>query len=351
MAYDLAIVGGGPAGLATAILAANRGLASIIFDKRTLPLDKACGEGIMPPGVRALREMGVRIDRSQRAPFVGIHYISGEREMMAQFPHNEGWGVRRTALIQGMVERAATLGVALNYGCAVDGWQGTGADTVEVSTQDGDVHARIVVAADGLNSKLRREAGLLVNHVRRGKEKRYGVRRHYNLRPWSKYVEVHWGDGLEAYVTPCGPEQVGVAILAQGRSQSFQDRLEQFPRLAKRLEGAGICSDDRAAGPFNQRAVRPFGDRLALIGDAAGFADAITGEGLTLSFRSAQALVHVVEQGKPLAAYGKAYRRISRSYYLLTGLLLRIAAHPKLRHWLVGRTRVPFRVALRLLGA
>ena len=329
MTNDLIIVGGGPAGLATAIFAARAGLSSIVLDKRSLPLDKPCGEGIMPPGVALLREMGVHVPHS---PFHGIHYVDGDILAEGRFQRKPGWGVRRTALVRGMVERAEELGVDLRYHTGVEGWRYKGECAV-VETERGAIEARFLIGADGLHSKIRKQAGL--EKSRRG-AKRFGVRRHFRARPWSSFVEVHWVDGTEAYVTPVGSEEVGVALLSSDEPGGFEDLLSKFPRLGERLANAVVVGEASGAGPFRQRVRCRYRDNLALVGDAAGYLDAITGEGLSLAFHCARSLAETVAEGRRLASYEKEYRRLSRTYYGMTGLLLTVARQPWLRRRVIA---------------
>jgi flavin-dependent dehydrogenase len=332
MTTDLVIVGGGPAGLATAIAAAERGLEAVVVERRTLPLDKPCGEGLMPGAVRSLATMGVAVPAWGRTPFIGVRYVDGDVVAEGRFPGGPGWGVRRTALVDGMVARARTLGVTLRYGCAPREWRRTG-DGVELATDDGGVRARLLVGADGLRSAIRRDAGL--DRPRRGR-RRFGMRRHYAIAPWSPFVEVHWSAGAEAYVTPAGPGRIGLAFLWDGDGTSFDELLARFPPLAARIDGATPESEVCGAGPLRRDAKARYADRVALVGDAAGYLDALTGEGLTLAFESARALVDVVARRQPLAEYETAYRRLSRTYYLLTGLMLWVAAHAALRRRVVA---------------
>jgi len=332
VSVDLAIVGGGPAGLATAIAAAERGLGAIVVEARALPLDKPCGEGVMPAAVAALGAMGVDVPAWGRAPFIGIRYVDGDVVAEGRFPNRPGFGVRRTALVDGLVARARALGADLRYGCPSGAWR-RDADGVELATDGGAIRARLLVGADGLRSAVRKRAGL--ERPARGR-RRFGVRRHYRVTPWSPFVEVYWSERAEAYVTPAGPARVGVAMLWDGDGSSFDDLLRRFPQLERRLDGAAHDSETRGAGPLRRAAARRWGDGIALVGDAAGYLDALTGEGLTLAFDSARALVDVVARGRPLAEYERAYRRLSRTYYLLTGLMLWVAAHPALRRRVIA---------------
>jgi flavin-dependent dehydrogenase len=184
-----------------------------------------------------------------------------------------------------------------------------------------------LAAADGRLSKIRKWAGL---EGRTPKRRRFGVRRHYLTAPWSDFVEVHWSDGVEAYVTPVGPEQVGVAMLSSTTPVDFDHLMRGFPLLRARLAGAPVSSRDRGAGPFGHRPTAVTRDNIALVGDASGSLDPITGEGISIAFAQAQALIQSLAHGR-LDEYAAAHRRIVRVPRLLTSLLLVVETHPRLR--------------------
>jgi len=334
--FDVAIAGGGPAGLAVAIEAAARGLSAVVLERRRWPSDKACGEGLMPAGVHALARLGVEIGGDGCTPFVGIRYLQEDGTVAAaRFAGAGGLGVRRTALSDALAARARGLGAVLRENCAVEGFHQQ-AQSVSVRTSAGSIDARILVAADGLASPLRRLAGL---EGGRGPTRRFGVRRHYALAPWSDHVDVHWADGAEAYVTPAGPRCVGVAFLwdqARLGRQSFDALLDRFPLLRERLEGAEVASEDRGAGPLERSAQGCVAGRVVLAGDAAGYVDALSGEGLSLAFGHAAALgAHLedaCDRGAPaLASYERSVAQAFRRYASLTRGLLLLSRHPVLR--------------------
>jgi flavin-dependent dehydrogenase len=159
---------------------------------------------------------------------------------------------------------------------------------------------------------------------------RFGIRRHYKVVPWSRFVEVSWGEGVEAYLTPVGPERLGVSFLWSDGKARFDALLSRFPRLQARLEGAEFESSARGAGPLRQGVRSVCRGQIALVGDASGYVDAITGEGLSLAFHQAEALVRCAVAGR-LKAYPAQHRQITRGYRLATGLLLAVSQRPWLR--------------------
>jgi flavin-dependent dehydrogenase len=394
---DLLVVGGGPAGLATAIQARLAGLSVRVLDRARPPIDKACGEGLMPDAAARLSELGIELAPDQCHRFRGIRYVDGDVVAEGLFPRAGGLGVRRLHLHAALERRAAGLGVELWWGTAaaglapaaaaaggnrtVAGGLGAGPLTAGVLTAAGDlVPARWVVGADGLHSRVRRWAGLEGAAAR---HRRFGVRRHFACRPWSDLVEVHWGAGCnEAYVTPVGPHEVGVAILWSDGKASFDRLLEHFPTLAERLAGAPPLSRDRGAGPLRQRARAVWCGNVALVGDAAGYLDAITGEGLAVALHQSAALVAALAgpaaagerpgapsgaaaaarrhdgrsprersfPGAHLAAYGAAHRRICRLPDFMTSLVLALERRPRLRRRALRALAADPALFSRLLG-
>src|SRR6202041_860069 len=144
---------------------------------------------------------------------------------------------------------------------------------------------------------------------------------------WSEFVEVYWSRLGEAYVTPVEPVLVGVAILSRG-----QPALAWFPRLPRQLQGADR-GQARGCGPLRQVVSRRVEGRVLLVGDAAGYEDALTGEGISLAFKQAAAVVDAIVDDAP-SSYEAAWQRVTRNYRLLTrGLVL--ASAPR-----VGRRAV-----------
>jgi flavin-dependent dehydrogenase len=304
---DLLVAGGGPVGLATALYADRAGLSVVVAEPRTGAIDKACGEGLMPGAVRALTALGVVVSGTV---FRGIRYRAGDTAAEATFRDGPGLGVRRTALHAALQQAVEERGIEIL------------ARPVTSVEQDGQricaggVEARYLAAADGLHSPVRRLLGL--EQPRTGPA-RYGLRRHYRVRPWTDLVEVYWSRHCEAYVTPVASDLVGVAILT-GRQAPYDEQLRDFPSLVARLPPGG-ATKTRGAGPLRQSARGRVCGRALLVGDAAGYVDALTGEGVSVGLASAAELVASVLAGDP-ASYEKRWRLATRRYRLLTHALL-----------------------------
>lgn len=313
---DLLVAGGGPAGLATALYAAQAGLRVTVVERRPGAIDKACGEGLMPHTVRQLEKLGVPLHGK---PFRGISYLDDRRRIEAPFRSGTGLGVRRTALHTALREAVTAAGVPVVRGDI--GTVSQDADAVYC----GEFRARYLAAADGLHSPIRRSLGL--SRPSRG-PRRWGVRRHFHTAPWSDTVEVYWGAGAEAYVTPVADDCVGVAILTS-RQGSFDHHLAEFPALRDRVRHLGH-DRDRAAGPLQQRVSARSRGRVMLVGDAAGYVDALTGEGLGIAFGGAEILVNCVAADRP-GDYDRQWRQMSRRYRMLTAGLLHASQIPPVR--------------------
>lgn len=317
---DLLIAGGGPVGLVTALHARRAGLSALIVEPRTAPIDKACGEGLMPPAVRALAGLGV-------APagrlFRGITFGAGDRTATADFRHGSGLAVRRTELHEALYKAVVAAGVQVLTGRVTE----VGQDEHGVTAAG--VRARYLVAADGLHSSLRQLLGLARPS---SAAPRWGLRAHYRCLPWSDRVEVWWSDRAEAYVTPLGDDCVGVALLT-GERGSFAERLREFPALRARLSAEPIDAP-RGAGPLRQHATSVVAGRVLLVGDAAGYVDALTGEGLSIGFSCAATLVARIVAGNP-HEYPRDHAALTRRYRWLTTALVAAAQRPRLRRHIV----------------
>lgn len=323
--HDVVVAGGGPAGLAVALGCAQARLDVVVCEKRPGVIDKACGEGLMPGAVRALRALGVD---PPGHPIEGITYRQGSTVARAAFRTGSGRGVRRTALHNALRSAVERHGVPIL--------------TTPIShvsqhsdhIRAGELRARYLVAADGLHSTVRELAGLRkVNTGGSMRVPRWGLRRHYALVPSTDTVEVTWAPQSEAYVTPVGPNTIGVAILSSVRG-GFAQQLSAFPDLSARIADAEPITSVRGAGPFRQQASSRVAGRVLLVGDAAGYVDALTGEGLAVSLLTAAELVRCIMMDRP-SDYERAWKRTSRRSRWLTEALLWARRQPSLARRIV----------------
>ena len=318
---DVLIVGGGPAGLAAAIAARRKGFSVIVADPARPPHDKACGEGLMPSALAVAERLGIEFPAGAGFPIRGIRFIGPRDSVEANFAEGPSLAIRRTALHSLLADQAARDGVGFLWGSAASGLVG---DIVHFRRQ---VRARWIIGADGGRSSVRRWAGL--DHFHRDKT-RFGFRRHYALEPWTPYVEIHWGEGCQFYITPVSRREIGVALLSRDPHLRVNDALPRFPELRRRLASAPAASREQGACSSSRRLKRVTMGRVALVGDASGSVDAITGDGITLAFHQAEALARALEAGD-LNLYEAEHRRIAFRPACMGELLLLLDRHPALR--------------------
>ena len=320
---DVFVIGGGPAGLAAAIAARQQGFRVVVADGAQMPIDKPCGEGLMPDGVAALEKLGISVDAESSYAFRGIRFLSAGLAVDAPFPHGaSGMGVRRTVLHRLIADRAASLGIDFLWQTPVTG---ISADGVQLGSRK--VSARWIIGADGGSSRVRRWAGLDAFHKR---DCRYAFRQHYRVAPWTDRMELHWDRHGQIYVTPVAKDQVCVALISRDPKLRLTEALQRFPELQSRLEGAEVSSAEKGALTATCKLKHVSRGNVALIGDASGTVDAITGEGLCLAFSQAMVLADCLRTGD-LARYEHEHRRLALRPLLMARLMLLLDERPRLQ--------------------
>jgi menaquinone-9 beta-reductase len=320
---DVFVVGGGPAGLAAAIAVRQKGFSVTLADGSEPPIDKPCGEGMMPETQVALRGLEIELPAGAGYRFRGIQFVQHGLRLAADFPAGYGLGIRRPILHESLVQKAERSGVKLLWKTPV---VGIGPEGVQLSGRF--VPARWILGADGGRSRIRKWSGLEAACWR---TQRSATRRHYRIRPWGEYVEIHWGRRAQAYVTPISSEEVCIVVIAEKTEEADFDRaLEDLPELQERLVGAELASRERGAITTMHTLRRVTRGNVTLLGDASGCVDAITGEGLRLAFRQSLALAEAMEYGQ-LARYERAHREISLRPARMGKLMLLLARNAALR--------------------
>jgi len=321
---DVFVIGGGPAGLASAIAARQRGLRVVVADGARPPIDKACGEGLLPDSLEALGRLGIHVPAAEPATFRGIRFVSATLSADAVFPGGScGLALRRTSLHHLLTQRAEQSGVDLLWSTCVTGISAEG-----VHLQNHFVRARWIVGADGSNSRVRRWAGLDCGPEPR---MRYAFRRHYRVKPWTDYMEVYWGDRCQGYATAVSSEEVCVAVASHDPAMRLEESLRTLPALADRLQGALGVTPERGALTGNRRLRRVWRGNVAVVGDASGTVDAITGEGLGLGFSQAVALADGLQSGD-LRQYQREHGRLALRPHWMARLMLTLDGRPWLQH-------------------
>lgn len=368
------IVGGGLAGSTCALRLARQGARVALVEKSAFPRDKPCGEGLLPHGVDRLKALGLGeiLEKASAQRFRGILYRAHGLEAPGDFKDGAfGRGVRRS-ILDAEVQRAALASgdVELIRARVEDVSQTEDRVTARFAPQKGAgptaISGRVLIGADGPKSRTRHAIGLDQGPPKRA---RYAIRRHFALKagtPMPERVEVNVCDGYELYLTPATEGTVGLAALCEhdvmrGGSGDKGERLDTLisnapAPLRDRLAGATPASAPLACGPLRVRTKGVFAGRAVLVGDAAGYVDALTGEGMSLALATGElastAVADVLAGESPAIAfkrYARARSSVFRDHAVLTLGLLFLARHPFLVRRAITRLAAEPALFTRLL--
>ena len=282
---------------------------------------------MMPETLAVLESLGVKFDRGTGQSFSGITFIQDGLQVSADFPRGQGIGLRRPVLHERLTARAEECGVQFLWKTTVTGIiSGIGAGSVQLPERN--IRATWIVGADGQGSRVRRWVGL--ESARRLRQ-RYASRRHFRVKPWSNRMEIYWAGKTQAYVTPIGEEEVCVVVMAETPAHGlFKAELHEVPALREKLVGASLSSRERGAVTAMRTLRQVQKNNVALLGDASGGVDAITGDGLRLAFRQALALADAMA-ANDLTQYQRAHRKLARRPMLIGNLMLWLGRNPRIR--------------------
>jgi flavin-dependent dehydrogenase len=332
------VVGAGPGGAATAILLAERGLDVLVLDRARFPRPKICGEYLSPDAARILDRLGAlkAVDDAGATPLAGMRITAPDGTVLegayraygAWRPYRDhALGVARLALDAVLADRLRALPVDFREDCRVTDVRVEGGDVVGVEAVDAEgravsFRAPLVVAADGRAS--------VVAH-------RLGCRHPHRLRRMAlvTYVAGIPGCGGRgeifvdppdyAILNPLGPDRINMSLVVpldhaapwtSRLDAFFTARVTQLPHLARRVAGAERQTPVQAMGPLAYRVTAPRHGGVLLVGDAAGFYDPLTGEGVYAALRGAELAAEVAAgalragdtSAGALAPYGEARR-------------------------------------------
>ncbi len=359
---DVAVVGAGPAGAAAALFAARRGLRVIIVDKQAFPRDKPCGEGLMPSGRPVLRELGLEaaVVSGGAPPLNGIQFGRVEEPPVAvPFPahdgEQDGLGIRRLNFDAQLVDALSHHShIQFSPETEVRDVRRDGDGMMTLITAAGEVRTRFVAVADGLRSSLRHRLGWT-----RGPRPphRYGIVAHWTMAaPVDPWVRITFDRGLEVYEGPVAGNQRMVALLCyQDRMREFGGQLESRYRtiaqaLRPGLRDAELVGSVLAVGPFWYGTTTVADRGIFLVGDAAGFTDPITAEGIATGLRQARAFAAALASPDPERTYRQAHQQLTKDPHRVAALLLRLSRTPALVDRAIRTHRQSPQTLTKLLG-
>jgi flavin-dependent dehydrogenase len=356
---EAVVVGAGPSGATTALLLARRGHEVILIDRARFPRDKACGEGVMPPGVAALRRMGLyqRVVATGARPLEGVTYrhqrIGVEVDVPFPVPPDggpaAGLGVRRTTFDAVLVDAVREEPRAVvREGERVTGLiRDPGGDVLGVGTTTDEIRARVVIGADGLHSQTRAWTGL---RARPQGRMRYGIAGHWQVDTGDcDGIRVTLAGGHEWYAAPVGPDLLLVSVLTHRSRPAMTAR--HYEGAARRsiptVANAALVSRPLGAAHFHQRARAVAEGRVFLVGDASGYDDPTTGDGIAIGMLLAERLAEhtgdlldgVIDAGTAVARYARDHADLVRERRRLTSLALFLARSPELSRRAILRAR------------
>jgi flavin-dependent dehydrogenase len=367
---DVAVVGAGPAGAAAAILLADHGLDVVVLDRAELPRAKTCGEYLSPEAARVLDRLGVlkAVDAAGPASLAGMRITAPDgRVLVGRYGQVGAWrpyrdhamGLARERLDGALVERLRAMPVHLKEHARVVDVIVERGQVVGVRAEDRErgpleVRARVVLGADGRASVVAERLGCRHPHpLRRMALVTYVA----GLADCRDLGEIFVDPPDYAILNPLGPDRVNLGLVVplahaapwSGRLDDFLvARVRHLPHLARRLAGAERVAPIRALGPLAHRVEAPRLGGVLLAGDAAGFYDPFTGEGVFTALRSAELAVETIVRtlragdvsARALGAYERARREAFRGKEWVTRALQVV----------IGRRRLANRTCRALAG-
>lgn len=362
---DVVVVGGGPAGAAAAAGLARRGAAVVLVEASEHPRPKACAEYASPRIVEELARIGLLPEawRQTAVPLDGMELHAGGHRVRIASADRRGrrsaWGLDRTRFDARLAEHASASGATVlertkTTGLLHERGRVAGVRLTRPDGRDETLRADWVIGADGARSNVARMAGV---EARLRVPRRLGLVAHYEpIEGLADHGEMHAAHGWYVGLAPVsGALNVGMALPMDpaGPAEARWARaIAGLPAVAERLAGARRIGPIRGAAPIGHRVTRTAGPGWLLVGDAAGFVDPFTGEGIHRALRGARAAADAIAAGGDVAArYADERRRAFAAKSALSWLVQGFLAVPGLLGHAVGRLESRPAAALRLGSA
>jgi flavin-dependent dehydrogenase len=357
---DVIVVGAGPAGAATAILLAERGFDVLVLDRASFPRPKLCGEYLSPEAARVLDRLGVlkALDVAGAVPLAGMRITAPDgtvvegryRPVGPWRPYRDhALAIPRETLDGTLAERLRALPVDFRErvrvtDVLVEDGRVVGVEAVDADGAPQRFRAPLVVAADGRASVVAHRLGL---HRAHRLQRMALVTYVSGLADVTDLGEIFIDPPDYAILNPVAPGRVNMSVVvpladsapfSDRRETFFAARVKQLPHLARRVAGAAIATRVRALGPLAYRVMPPTVGGVLLVGDAAGFYDPFTGEGVFTGLRSAELAVETATEAlrsgdvsvTALAAYTRSRRAAFAGKERLTHALQLVIRHRRL---------------------
>ena len=341
---DVVVIGAGPAGAATAIHLARRGRRVTLIDRLAAPRRKACGEGVFASGVRELATLDIEMADVAGGHLSAVRFHAGKHSVEAPLPGAGAYGVHRELLGSALVAQARAAGVNVVLGVSALGLQIANGRVAAIRTSAGLLEGCAFVAGDGLQSRIRRLASL----DNSGSSERYGVSAHVTLPCESaRTIDVYFQLKREIYITPLEGRSVNVAILLRRREMreiggDLSGWFERELASIAGIDGFELQDEPLAAGPFARASSRNWRANLVLAGDAAGFLDGISGDGISAGLLGARTCAAAIDaylttgSYEVFRAYDRDRRAIVRNSNILAHVSLLLGRNERVANIAVG---------------